>query len=302
MQTDFQKLLTLDLSRKDAIPSLSKQRLEEEVWQGRLDYLNAPNANARNSIKQSLIKKASYIVDVESMKTNIATTILDEEEFGKNPEEKLGESFVQNYGAIMTGEKSYDVLNGQPGYYMPSPDGGEDVFVHLHELEDYVDSKKIDLDSKDTLNTLITNASMDGANLKPGQSTNFNYTKYKSNIMNNIIPNANMDSLINDEIFGGRVFKNDLVEAIMTSTYDDLGITLSEEEIKALDPTDDGKISFSDAMVIFAELMSNEERAKNYVADYYTKFMEQNFNNSISEETIQGQNKKESGYNPYEFA
>ena len=89
MQTEFQKLLTLDLNRRDAIPSPSKKRLEEEVWQGRLDYLNAPNANARNSIKQSLIKKASYIVDVESMKTNIATTILDEEEFGKNPEEKF---------------------------------------------------------------------------------------------------------------------------------------------------------------------------------------------------------------------
>jgi hypothetical protein len=48
--------------------------------------------------------------------------------------------------------------------------------------------------------------------------------------------------------------------------------------------------------------MSNEERSKNYVADYYTKFMEQNFHNSISKEVIQGQNKKESGYNPYEFA
>ena len=87
----------------------------------------------------------------------------------------------------------------------------------------------------------------------------------------------------------------------MTSTYDDLGIALSEEEIKALDPTDDGKISVEDAMVIFAELMSNEERAKNYIADYYTKFMEQNFNNSISEETTQA-NEQQKPYDPYEFA
>ena len=89
----------------------------------------------------------------------------------------------------------------------------------------------------------------------------------------------------------------------MTATYEDLGVSLSEEEIKALDPTDDGKISFADAMVIFAELMSNEERSKNYVADYYTKFMEQNFNNSISEET-KAQAELSSGdrYDPYEFA
>ena len=302
-QTDFQKLLTLSLNTKDAIPEFSRKRLEEEGWQGRLDYLNAPNANARNSIKQDLFKKSTYIIDVENMKTNVATTILDEEEFGKYPEEKLGAGFVNFSTRIYSGEIPYSVVNGQPGYYMPSPDGGEDVFVHLHEIEDFVEKRKIDLESKDVLNTLITNASMDGANLKPGQSTDFNYTKYKSNIMNNVLPNANMDSLINDEIFGSRTFKSDLIDAIMTATYEDLGISLSEEEIKALDPTDDGKISFADAMVIFAELMSNEERSKNYVADYYTKFMEQNFNNSISEET-KAQAELSSGdrYDPYEFA
>ena len=89
----------------------------------------------------------------------------------------------------------------------------------------------------------------------------------------------------------------------MTATYEDLGVSLSEEEIQALDPTNDGKISFADAMVIFAELMSNKERAKDYVADYYTKFMEQNFNNSISEETkAQADLNSNDQYDPYEFA
>ena len=58
----------------------------------------------------------------------------------------------------------------------------------------------------------------------------------------------------------------------------------------------DGKISFADALVIFTELMNDKERAKDYVAEYYTKFMEQNFNNNISKEVIQSQNKKENGY------
>ena len=31
-QTDFQKLLTLSLNTKDAIPAFSIKRLEEEVW------------------------------------------------------------------------------------------------------------------------------------------------------------------------------------------------------------------------------------------------------------------------------
>ena len=85
----------------------------------------------------------------------------------------------------------------------------------------------------------------------------------------------------------------------MTATYEDLGVSLSEEEIKELDPTDDGKVSFSDAMVIFAVIMNDKERAKDYVTEYFTKFAEQNFNNNLRKDIIPEEDKP---YDPYEFA
>ena len=274
MQTEFQKILSRDSNKKNSLNASDKNRLEDWIFTTKEDYLNAINLNQRNSIKQSLFKKASEIIDIENFKMDLAENLLDENIVGNNIEMKLGSPVVNTLSAIYTGDLPYEIENDQIVYRMPDVDpyghrqSNGYVYKQLHEIEDYVNSKKVDLDSKDTLNTLITNASMDGANLKPGQSTSFNYGKYKSNIMNNVLPSADLDSLISDEIVGGRVFRNDLIEAIMTATYEDLGVSLSEEEIQALDPTNDGKISFADAMVIFAELMSNKERAKDYVADY----------------------------------
>ena len=202
----------------------------------------------------------------------------------------------------INGERLKD---GMAGYMMPNIHDLSDpneIFMSTIEIEDYVNSNKIDIESKRNIGQKMTDITLRAQNTKPGQVIDFDFNKEKYNIKNSIVEKGNLSSLINDEMFAGRTFKGDLVQAIMTTTYENLGVSLSKEEIKMLDPTDDGKISFADAIVIFTEIMNNKERAKDYVAEYYTKFMEQNFNNNISKEVIQSQNKKESGYNPYEFA
>tara|TARA_R100000664_G_C2753370_1_gene140769 strand:- start:785 stop:1699 length:915 start_codon:yes stop_codon:yes gene_type:complete len=304
MQTEFKKIL-LKQYNKDTPGVDDKQKHLNTVLNYKQNYLNAPNQNARNSIISDLGTYSKNVIKVEEFKMDAVSTFLNEDIVGKNIEQKLGKPMTQFFGSALDGTLPYEIINDEAVYNVPNINNPNDLtpnYKSLYELQDYIDSTKIDLDSKDQLNAMITNSSIEASNLKPGQSIDFNYKKHKLNIKNNILPNADLNSLINDEIFGGRTFKNDLVESIMEATYADLGIALSKEEIKSLDPTNDGKVSFADAMVIFNKLMSDKEKVEDYLADYYTKFMEQNFNNSISKEVIQSQNKKENGYNPYEFA
>ena len=71
---------------------------------------------------------------------------------------------------------------------------------------------------------------------------------------------------------------------------------ITKEDKNNLDPTDDGKISLQDAIIIFGKLTEDENQAIDYVAEYFTKFAEQN----RTKPNLEGQ--EETGYDPYEFA
>jgi hypothetical protein len=306
--SEFKRLLSTEVNRKGGPSNKEQDRIYNYLMENKYGpngYLNAPNNNARLQIKDKIERHGSYVIDTTMMKDKTARTILNEDLYGKNPEKKFKNKWGAAYVDLIAGNKEFAVKDGIAGYMMPniydSSDPNE-IFMSTIEIEDYVDSNKIDIESKRNIGQKMTDITLRAQNTKPGQIIDFDFNKEKYNIKNSIVEKGNLSSLINDEMFAGRTFKDDLVQAIMTTTYENLGVSLSEEEIKMLDPTDDGKISFADALVIFTELMNDKERAKDYVAEYYTKFMEQNFNNNISKEVIQNQNKKENGYNPYEFA
>ena len=83
----------------------------------------------------------------------------------------------------------------------------------------------------------------------------------------------------------------------MKGTYADLGITA--DQIK--DPTPkDGKITEADAKKISEALIKDENMLKNYLAEYYTKALEQNFNNNLSPAVKR--NKKMNQYTPQAIA
>ena len=72
------------------------------------------------------------------------------------------------------------------------------------------------------------------------------------------------------------------MSSIQMGTYKDLGLT--DKQVQDLDPTPDGKISNSDAEAITSSVLSDPNLLKDYLADYYTKAMEQNWNNNLSPE------------------
>ena len=59
---------------------------------------------------------------------------------------------------------------------------------------------------------------------------------------------------------------------------------VSVDQVK--DPTpEDGKITDDDAAMITSMILSDEEMLKDYLSEYFTKAMEQNWNNNLSVET-----------------
>ena len=288
MQEEFKRIIDLELNRRASLSNKTKSELENWARQTREYYAASNDANERNNILQSAYKKASDLIEIENLKQDTSAIISDEEEFGKNPERKLGEPFARGLMSILNDEitPTYDE-NDELMYGMPNPDGTGIINMQFHEIKDYVDSKKVDKDSKDAINMLINGVNEGG---------DFNKNKMFNNIKNNVVIKGNLESLVNDDIFGGRNFRDDFIESIMTSSYEDLGVSLTEEEIKQLDPTDNGKVSLQDAIVIFGRLMEDEQQTIDYVSEYFTKFAEQNRTKPNL------QNQEETGYDPYEFA
>ena len=275
MQEDFKKIVNIELNRKD-LPSIVKKRLEEAIYAGRDRYANETDANVRSNMVQGLYGTSATITEIEETKLNILDSLSDEQVFGKNPARKFSKRFGSALLDFATGNMDYELKDDQPVFNMPNPYGSGNVDMHLHELEDFVNSKKIDEDSQKAINMLIDDVNKGG---------DFNRDGMFRNIRNNIVVKGNLESLINDDIFGGRNFRDDFIESTMMSSYKDFDENLKDE-----------KISFEDAVAIFEELLKNRDQTIDYVAEYFTKFAEQNRTKPNL------QNQEEAGYDPYEFA
>ena len=152
----------------------------------------------------------------------------------------------------------------------------------MEEINQLVKGRQVDQGSIAGIKALVDDSVRTAENVKLGEDSEFNYQKEHDNIKNKVIDVGDTRSLATDKIFGNRVFKDDLMSSIQMGTYKDLGLT--DKQVQDLDPTPDGKISSSDAEVITSSVLSNPNLLKDYLADYYTKAMEQNWNNNLSPE------------------
>ena len=72
---------------------------------------------------------------------------------------------------------------------------------------------------------------------------------------------------------------------------------LTQDQVFGLDPTKDGNISNEDALAITAEVVKDQDMLKDYLTEYFTKAVEQNYNNNLSEDVKQQKEQDD----PYEF-
>lgn len=156
---------------------------------------------------------------------------------------------------------------------------GDVEFTSVDSLNKTIQEQSFDRQSNNIITEMAQNAMTLGGSVPPGRSMNFNYEQTYSLILSDMVSNGNMRSLWKDKHIGGMSAEKNLYSAIMNQTYSDFGVT--REELLEMDPTqdDDGFISDDDAKSIVKDffLPRNKDMANDYIARYFTNFVQQNF-------------------------
>ena len=269
--------------------------LSEKYMNRKMDYAAAKNDTQGNMVKEMINREVQadkqYLTKAMDLKTNITSTLTDTNKFGHNPTAKLGAENAEFLSSISKGEIELSFKGKNAGYQMTNG-----TFMSVDEIQSQlIDANKLDETARKGVKAIIDDSIRQAQDVLPGQNSKFNYQKEFNNIKNKIVNNSNLNSLINDRIFGNRVFKEDLTSAISLGTYEQMGLT--QDQVFGLDPTKDGNISNEDAVAFAAEVMKNQDMLKDYLTEYFTKAVEQNYNNNLSEDVKQQKEQDD----PYEF-
>jgi len=164
-------------------------------------------------------------------------------------------------------------------------------FVKIEDIQDHI---KGNLKDKTTFGKVDAEASKAIENAKNGKEFNASATRSDMEKLVND-ENTNLKSLASDKNnITNSSFQADLTQALQTANYNDLGIfgdakiltkrklkKRFREKVESLDPNTDGdddKISQQDAETIVEALMSDQGLLKQYLAGYFTKAIEQQYN------------------------
>jgi hypothetical protein len=247
-------------------------QLYDDIMNDKTTYANA-DKKTQDLMKRDLVVMASDYEDYKALREDVAVNLDDYSPAFTNSE---------------TGKAYLDILKGE-GKKLIRKDGriGIEVngeFTSIAGIKQQLDNNKIDDTSIEALESFRIVAR---DSTKP-----FNYSNTKTDIMNNLIYKGSYNSLKNDEIIPGRIFRNDLATSLMNKTYSDLGI--KEQDFEGIEGVNinDG-ISAVEAENIIANLEQNEAEMKEVMADYYTSYIKQNASDVIDPASNGGYTKEE---------
>lgn len=183
-----------------------------------------------------------------------------------------------------TGDKMlhYNSTTGKREYL--DPDEAEALlndkkkFVTMDEIKDHVRGAAKDSNTSTALNSNIISGAEKAKNLKVGDNINFDREEAKSRY-NKLVNDTDPYKLANKKYIGNTSWKQDMTEKLQSMEYGELGV--DDKTVKELDPTNDGKISESDAKSIVNKIEDDEEMLKGYLTDYFTIYEEREFKNNI---------------------
>ena len=296
----FTKQMNDELNRMPNISPEEQEELRIFCEEKKNEYANG-DKKTQFSIQQETLEKAQMLTVPEEFKKQMAETLTDTKNFGHDVIGKLGD-MATDFQNIANGTSQPIFKDKVPGYEMSN---GE--WMSMQEITDKLNTMKVDQGSREGIKVLLDDVIRKSENIQPGDDPTFNYQKEYNNVKEKIVETGDLKSLTIDKIFPNRTFKDDLISAISTGTYKDMGIT--DEQVQ--DPTPgDGRITEEDAKIISNTIIQNEDLLKEYLAEYYTKALEQNWNNNLSQEVKNNKNKKEKEsssdttnvFDPNEFA
>ena len=268
----FLKLMNDELNRDPQVTPEKREEIFGFAMNRKERFANG-DKNEQANVQQETVEMAQMMTVPEEFKKKIAETLTDDTGFGHNPVEKLG-PMANNIVNIINGTSQPIFKNKVPGYEME--DG---KWMSMEEITDMLSGMKLDQGSKEGMKVLLDDTVRKAESIQDGDDPTFNYQKEFNNIKQKIVETGDINSLVQDKIFGNRTFKDDLMSAIQKGTYADMGIP----EAQIQDPTpEDGRIPPEDAKIISNTIMQDKEMLKDYLTEYYTKALEQNYNNNLS--------------------
>ena len=182
-----------------------------------------------------------------------------------------------------------EIPDKETEYEQQRPKAGKN-FKSFGDIRNMVKQASVDENSFSAIRSVVANAALTAEQIQPGENNEFNYKKNYNNIRQQIVAKGNLRSLAQNTNPFGRVFVEDLAEAIMSSSYEDLGIKSVAQDkgkLQSMDPTPKTPINPADAEVIVRNIYNNPKRLMDYVSEYYTNMAEQNFNDNLKPETAQ---------------
>ena len=295
---------------KYAALKLSQEGLDDEEWnslykeleQKRGQYIWG-NARGRAEMLRDVDFLASQVTSNSGFLNNVADAGSDGNDEGFGDEFKnsaLGGEYLKMLNGNLkpvTGEDGktlgYEI---DSGIYDGKDASGTLQWYSLDELNGNVDKYTYDTVSQGLMEDMMGSLQTELKNQQPGEETDFNYWHRFQTIKDNIIEDGKLESLTkNKHIKGPGTFYNHLQEFLQTGTYtmdpDDpnsfkmsLGIKSDDYE----DPTPETEVTASDAKLIADKLIEDETMLKDYLARYYTNYMEQNWRRAAGDKDDDG--------------
>ena len=246
-------------------------------------YINAKDPVEKQKILNRINSQASDLSSIEGTITDIQDEKVKLSNSFTNTEEGLALS------KLLADPESIEIKDGVPGITI----NGE--FMDKDGINDYIKKNSMDTSFGEV---------MKAVDLKQGQAREsqgdlyaFNRENVRNDIRMDIDQNANVRSLFEDNIYGNRNFKNDLIESLGDKTYSDLGV--SQDMFNNADANSDNKLDEGEIDNLITSLKGNEPLLKDMLTDYYTDIIGQNYkaktNVSQSDEDIEAPEVDEEG-------
>lgn len=248
------------------------ESLYNDVMAGKDDYANA-DKKEQDLMKRNLVAMAGDYDEYKTLREDVAINLDDySPAFKVSPEGKA-------YLEILKGDgKKLIQQDGRLGIEV----NGE--FKSISSIKQELDQNKIDDTSIEALESYRIVAE--------NSTKSFNRDQTRTKIKNNLVYKGSYNSLKNDEIIPGRIFREDLAKSLMEKTYRDLGV--KDDDFKGIDGVNsDNVIDKVEAENIIQHLEQDEGQMKEIMADYYTNYIQQNASDVIDPANNGGYTKEE---------
>ena len=298
--SEFEEYMNFELEKDPGLNEQEYKAKYEELMGQRSRFILGDNIT-RGEMLREMKQYNAKVARLDDAKKDLAEEAKNDPDllkgWGFSPEARAIGKQLKNGKAVMH--------NGELGYFVDIPGFGREFYA-ADDLDNIREQYSFDQTSSDVLLGLASKAKEEGgaaALYNTNQYRPFDFdTNYKL-VQSNLTSRGSLHSLATHEL-GTNVFKDDLISFLSKKTYGDLGVQtptgigrIPSKVLKEMDPTKgDEMITPKDAKAIFNKLMSNEKLARKYLTNYYTAYIENQYNSAFPRENINQEFRDRGGF------